>query len=77
MIDKQSKKPEGIGRLIRRDGGAFVDGAYKNGKEHGFGRGIWEDGNHVIGQFDFNLNFTSISIISLMTINNFYLQKKS
>ena len=50
MIDQQSKKPKGIGRVIRRDGGYFADGVFKNGKEHGFGRSILEDGNHVIGQ---------------------------
>ena len=50
MIDKKSKKPEGIGRLIRRDGGRFVDGVFKNGKSNGFLRGIWEDGDHSIGQ---------------------------
>ena len=50
MIDKQSKKPEGIGRLIKRNGGVFADRVYKNGLGNGFGRQIWEDGNHAIGQ---------------------------
>jgi antitoxin component YwqK of YwqJK toxin-antitoxin module len=50
MIDKQSKKPEGIGRLIRRDGGWFSDRVYKNGLQNGFSRSIWEDGDHSIGQ---------------------------
>ena len=50
MIDKQSKKPEGIGRIIRRDGGFFADRAYKNGLSNGFSRGIWENGDHYIGQ---------------------------
>jgi hypothetical protein len=36
MIDKKSKKPEGIGRVIRRDGGYFADGVFKNGKSNGF-----------------------------------------
>ena len=36
MIDKQSKKPEGIGRVIRRDGAVFVDGVFKNGLGNGF-----------------------------------------
>ena len=51
MIDKQSKKPEGIGRIIQRDGGGFNDKVYKNGKSNGFGRNIDEDGVHSIGQF--------------------------
>ena len=51
MIDKQSKKPEGIGRLIRRDGGFFADAEYKNGMKNGFGRGIWESGVHSIDQW--------------------------
>ena len=41
MIDKQSKKPEGIGRVIRRDGGFFADRVFKNGKDNGFARSIW------------------------------------
>ena len=40
MIDKQSKKPEGVGRVIRRDGGGFADRVYKNGMSNGFGRSI-------------------------------------
>ena len=51
MIDKKSKKPEGIGRLIQRDGGWFADKVFKNGKEHGFSREIWEDGDHAIGKY--------------------------
>ena len=38
MIDKQSKKPEGIGRVIRRDGGFFADRVFKNGLADGFER---------------------------------------
>ena len=49
MIDKQSKKPEGIGRLIRRDGVFFDDQVFKNGLYNGFTRSIWENGDHVIG----------------------------
>ena len=50
MIDKQNKNPEGIGRLIRRDGGVFIDRVFKNGLSNGFERGIWDDGAHAIGQ---------------------------
>ena len=50
MIDKQSKEPEGIGRIIRRDGGGFADEVYKNGKCNGFSRSIYADGKHSIGQ---------------------------
>ena len=51
MIDKQCKKPEGIGRIIQRDGGYFADGVFKNGLSNGFTRDIWEDGDHFIGQY--------------------------
>ena len=50
MIDKQSKKPEGIGRVIQRDGGWFADRVFKNGGEHGFSRDLFANGDHVIGQ---------------------------
>ena len=50
MIDKQSKKPEGIGRVIRRDGTFFADKVFKNGMGNGFARNIQENGVHSIGQ---------------------------
>ncbi len=50
MIDKKSNKPEGFGRVIRSDGGKFVDLLFKNGEQNGFARDMWEDGEHFIGQ---------------------------
>ena len=46
MIDKQSNQPEGFGRIILSDGSYFADLIFKNGKENGFARDMYEDGDH-------------------------------
>lgn len=45
-------KFEGVGKIVGKEYGGYVYvGEIKNGKEHGYGRVAWSDGDIYVGEF--------------------------
>lgn len=53
LVDKETLRPDGFGRMYKSDGSLYV-GSFKKGKAHGLGAFIFANGSFFQGAFEDN-----------------------